>query len=122
MASDDAVNQHTVEKSNQHETSTDRTLLDFMKKDDQDESKGITTEFDDKLHVSYPEPEPKFDECKVEEEEKVTKPSLLQKLHRPGSSSSSSEEEVEEGGEMIKKKKEKKGLKEKIAEKFHKEE
>jgi len=123
MASDDAVNQHTVD----YETSTDRSLLDFMKKDDQDESKVVTTEFDDKLHISNPnpnpEPEPKFEECKVEEQEEVTKPSLLQKLHRSGSSSSSSsEEEVEEEGVIIKKKKEKKGLKEKIGGKFHKEE
>lgn len=120
MASGDAVN---VEKSNDYETeTTDRSLLDFMKKDDQDESKVITTEFDDKIHVSKPEPElkPKSEDCKVEDEEKVTKPGLLQKLHRSGSkSSSSSDEEVEEGGEI---KKKKKGLKEKIAEKIHKDE
>lgn len=119
MASDDAVKQHSVEKSNENETSSDRSLLDFMKKDDQDESKVITTEFDDKLHISNPQPQPKFEDCKVEadEEEKVTKPS---QLHRSGSSSSSSsEEEVEKEGVIIKKKKkEKKGLKEKI----HKEE
>lgn len=81
MASDDAVTQSTVE-------STDRGLFDFMKKDDHDESKVIASEFEEKVQVS--EPEPKFEDCKVvEEEEKVAQPSLLEKLHRSGSSSSS---------------------------------
>lgn len=88
MSSDDAVTQHSVETSNE---STDRGLFDFIKKDDHDESKVIATEFEQKVQVS--EAEPKFEDCKVvqdEEEDKVTKPSLLQKLHRSGSSSSSS--------------------------------
>lgn len=85
MSSDDAVTQHSVGKSNEYESS-DRGLFDFMKKED--ESKVIATEFEEKVQVS--EPEPKFEDCKVvEEEEKVTKPSLLEKLHRSSSSSSS---------------------------------
>lgn len=121
----DEVVHHPLDKSSEVET-TDRGLFDFLgaKKDedksapaaaaDYQQQEAIATEFEQKVHVS--DPEPKFEESKVEEEKKS---SLLDKLHRSGSSSSSSssdEEEVEEGGE--KKKKKKKSLKEKI----HKEE
>lgn len=92
----DEVVHHPVDKSTEAET-TDRGLFDFLgsKKDenkpaaaaaDYQQQEAIATEFEQKVHVS--EPAPKFEECKVEEEEK--KPSLLDKLHRSGSSSSSS--------------------------------
>ncbi|KAL7589867.1 dehydrin ERD14 [Lactuca sativa] len=93
----------TVEKS-------DRGLFDMFGKKDEEkkcEEAAISSEFEQKVQVSHPEPEEK-------------KESLLEKLHRSdSSSSSSSDEECDENGE---KKKKKKPLKEKIKEKLTKQE
>jgi hypothetical protein len=77
---------------------TDRGLFDFLgkKKDEtKPEETPIASEFEQKVHISEPEPEVKHE-------------SLLEKLHRSDSSSSSSSEEEGSDGEKRKKKKEKK--------------
>lgn len=78
---------HPVDQSCSEGTeTTDRGLFDFLgskKEEDQKQEEVIVSEFEQKVHVS--EPEPKYEQ--VEEEKK---PSLLEKLHRSGSSSSSS--------------------------------
>jgi hypothetical protein len=112
--SDEVVYHHAPKSDNETKSDTveqsDRGLFDFMGKKDEEkkcEETAISSEFEEKVHVSEPEP-------KTEEKHE----SLPQKLHRSDSSSSSSSDEEEcEDGE--KKKKKKKPLKEKIEE--HKE-
>ncbi|KAI3730297.1 hypothetical protein L1987_61466 [Smallanthus sonchifolius] len=113
--SDEVVYHHAPKTEEPCETTTtadvtveqsDRGLFDFMGKKEEEkkcEDAVISSEFEEKVHVSEPEPKP---------EEK--KESLLDKLHRSDSSSRSSSDEEGEDGE--KKKKKKKSLKEKIEE------
>ncbi|KAF5794321.1 putative dehydrin [Helianthus annuus] len=89
---------------------SDRGLFGFGKKDEEEkkcEDGVISSEFEQKVQVTEPEPEEK-------------KGSLLEKFHRSNSSSSSSSDEECEDGE---KKKKKKSLKDKVKEKIegHKE-
>ncbi|KAJ0552602.1 putative dehydrin [Helianthus annuus] len=80
---------------------SDRGLFGFGKKDEEEkkcEDGVISSEFEQKVQVTEPEPEEK-------------KGSLLEKFHRSNSSSSSSSDEECEDGE---KKKKKKSLKDKV--------